>query len=84
LKELKGFKRLTLTAGEKRAVIFDVPIDLLAFYDQDLQLILEPGTIQVMVGSSSKDIRLTDSFEIVGSKKRTIAARVFACPVEVK
>ena len=83
VKELKGFKRITLAPGETRLVIFDLPVDQLAFYDEDMRLVVEPGTIQVIVGSSSEDIRLRGSFEILGSQKRQVAARVFACPVRV-
>jgi beta-glucosidase len=83
VKELKGFTRITLAPSETRTIIFDLPVDQLGYYDQDLQLIVESGTIQVMVGSSSQDIRLRGSFEIVGSEKRDVPARVFACPVRV-
>ena len=83
LKELKGFKRLTLAPGETRTVVFDLAVDQLGFYDQDLTLIVEPGNFKVMVGSSSADIRLAGSFEISGNQKRNVPARVFACPVQV-
>ena len=83
VKELKAFKRVTLAPGETRSVIFDLPVDQLAFYDEAMRLVVEPGTIQVMVGSSSEDIRLRGSFEIPGSQKRHVPARVFACPVQV-
>ncbi|MEW5717003.1 MAG: glycoside hydrolase family 3 N-terminal domain-containing protein [Chloroflexota bacterium] len=83
VKELKGFVRVTLAPGETRSVIFDLPVAQLAFYDEDMRLVVEPGTIQVMVGSSSEDIRLRGAFEIPGTAKRPVAARVFACPVRV-
>ena len=56
----------------------------LAFYDNDLSLVVESGTIKVMVGSSSEDIRLRDEFEIIGQKKMAIKERVFVCPVTVE
>ena len=83
VKELKGFKRIHLTPGESRTIVFEMPIDQLGFYDEALQLVVEPGTIQVMLGSSSEDIRLNGSFEIVG-QKRAVARRVFACATEVR
>ena len=83
VKELKGFKRIKLDPGETRSVVFDLSVDQLAFYDQDMHLVVEPGTIHVMVGSSSEDIRLSGSFEILGSQKRCVPARIFTCPVEV-
>jgi len=60
-----------------------MPIDQLVFYDEAMQLVVEPGTIQVMLGSSSEDIRLNSSFEIVG-QKRVVARRVFACATHVR
>lgn len=82
VKELKGYARLTLQPGETRTVTFHLPADQLAFYDEDLHLILEPGKIDVMIGSSSEDIRLCGSFEIVGEPKIPVKERVFVCPVD--
>ena len=64
VKELKGFQRITLEPDEKKTVKFTLTPDQLAFYDLDMSLALEPGIFEVMVGSSSEDIRLTDDFEI--------------------
>ena len=83
LRELKGYRRVTLQPGEARTVVFHLPINQLAFYDNDLNLILEPGKIEVMIGSSSEDIRLRDGLEIVGDEKMAIKERVFVCPVDV-
>ncbi len=83
LKELKGYQRINLQPGQTRQVTFHLPVDQLAFYDQDLNLVLEPGKIEVLVGSSSEDIRLKGEFEIVGEKKIPVKQRVFVCPVEV-
>lgn len=79
--ELQGFKRLTLAPGECRTVLFDLDTDQLAFYDEELELVLEPGTFQVLLGSSAQDIRLTGSFELTGHEKRIVPARVFGCSV---
>jgi len=83
VKELKGFIRLPLSPGETKEVIFHLPIDQLAFYDQALELILEPGKFQVMIGSSSEDIRLHGEFTIIGDTVE-IKERVFVCPVEIR
>jgi beta-glucosidase len=83
VKELKGFIRLNLQPGETRRITFHLPVDLLAFYDEDFKLVVEAGTIKVMLGASSTDIRCEGTFEIVGPPKTIIKDRLFVCPVEI-
>ncbi|HIE08349.1 MAG TPA: beta-glucosidase [Armatimonadetes bacterium] len=64
LKELRGFKRITLEPGESKRVTFNLTLDDLAFYDLNMQRVVEPGEFEVMVGSSAEDIRLRGKFEI--------------------
>ena len=65
-KELRGFERINLKAGENKTVTITVPGDKLSFYDEKThQFIVEPGAFEVMVGSSSDDIRLKDKFTVV-------------------
>ena len=66
VKELKGFKRITLEAGEKKSVTFALPVSQLGFYNREMEFVVEPGTVEVMIGSSSEDTRLSGKFEIVG------------------
>ena len=83
MKELKGYARVTLQPGESKTVTFHLPVDQLAFYDNNMDLVLEPGRIFVMLGSSSDDIRLSGEFEIAGKGTMPVKERVFVCPVEV-
>lgn len=62
VKELAGFKRVTLAPGEKKTVSFALRADQTAFLDHDMKWKVEKGDIEVQIGSSSEDIRLTDSF----------------------
>lgn len=64
VKELKGFERINLQPEEATTLTFEVAFEQLAFYDRQMNLIIEPGEIEVMVGSSSEDIRLRGKFEI--------------------
>lgn len=64
VKELKGFKRITLKPGEEKTVEFTLTLDMLSFLNQDMRRIVEPGLFRVMVGSSSEDIRLTGTFTV--------------------
>lgn len=74
VKELKGFARIAIPAGDTRRVTFALSTDQLGFHGKDLDYIVEPGTFQIMVGSGSEDIRLTDTVEIVGDT-RTVSER---------
>lgn len=58
IKELKGFKRITLNPGEERQVIFKLKVNELAFLDAQLRPILEPGEIEIMIGPSSANLPL--------------------------
>ncbi|MBS7606540.1 glycoside hydrolase family 3 C-terminal domain-containing protein [Candidatus Bathyarchaeota archaeon] len=64
LKELKGFERITLKPGEQKTVEFTLGPEELSFYDVNMDLVVEPGLFEVMVGSSSEDIRLKGTFEV--------------------
>jgi beta-glucosidase len=55
LKELKGFRRVWLEPGETRTIAFDIAAPLLAFYDADMQYVVEPGEFEIMMGTSSRD-----------------------------
>jgi beta-glucosidase len=56
--QLAGFQRLHLAPGEEREVVFGLTRAQLRMLDRSLRWVVEPGTFRVMVGASSKDIRL--------------------------
>ena len=58
VKELKGFKRVSLRAGETTTVELPITRDSLAFYDIHMDYVVEAGEFDVMVGSSSRDADL--------------------------
>jgi beta-glucosidase len=60
--ELRGFEKVTLSPGEKTKVEFTLtPYDL-SLLDRNMKRLVEPGEFKIMVGSSSKDIRLEGFF----------------------
>ncbi len=83
VKELRGFVRLHLLPGESKRIRFDLPVNMLAYYGAGLELVLEPGKVKILVGSSSEDIRLQTAFEVSGGNKQIVKERVFECPVSV-
>ena len=64
VKELAGFKRIHLKPEEKMQVIFTVKADQMAFLDRQMRWKVEKGDIDVEIGSSSEDIRLTGEYRI--------------------
>ncbi len=64
VKELAGFQRITLAAGEKKTLVFTLEASQTAFLDRDMKWKIERGGIEVQVGSSSEDIRLKEAFTI--------------------
>ncbi|NDJ75940.1 MAG: beta-glucosidase [Chloroflexi bacterium] len=66
VQELKGFVRILLEPGEKKTVTFTLPVAMLGFYNREMAFVVEPGEIEVMVGSSSADIRARRRFTITG------------------
>jgi len=63
--ELKDFKKIQLKAGESKTVTFTITAEKLSFFNQQLQWIAEPGEFELMIGASSRDIRLKNHFELV-------------------
>lgn len=58
VKELKGFAKIHLNPDETKTVSFELGFNELKMLDRDLNWIVEPGEFQVMIGSSSEDIKL--------------------------
>jgi beta-glucosidase len=70
IKDLRGFQRISLDAKEKNAVTFALPAGDLAFYDIGTKkFVVKPGAFDILVGSSSEDIRLKDKVQVGGSAK---------------
>jgi beta-glucosidase len=65
VKELKDFKKISLKAGESKTIKFIIDKEKLSFYNQQLQWVAEPGEFELMIGASSRDIRLEDKFELI-------------------
>jgi beta-glucosidase len=62
--DLRGFERVKLAPGETKTVNFTLHPDDLALLDKNMNWTVEPGKFQVMIGSSSEDIRLKQEFVI--------------------
>lgn len=57
VKELKGFEKIFLKAGESRQVSFKITSGMLKFYDYNVDFVCEPGDFEVMIGGNSRDVK---------------------------
>ncbi|HUM66383.1 MAG TPA: glycoside hydrolase family 3 C-terminal domain-containing protein, partial [Chitinophagaceae bacterium] len=57
VKELKGFKKLALKAGETKSVSFDITVNDLKYYNYDLNYVAEPGEFKLFIGGNSRDVK---------------------------
>jgi len=62
---LKDFQKINLEVGETKTIKFVVDNKKLSFYNSKLEFNSEPGDFDLMIGSSSADIRLRDTFELI-------------------
>jgi beta-glucosidase len=65
VKELKDFQKVFLNPGETKSITFIITKEKLSFYNKQLKFVAEPGDFDIMIGSSSDDIRLKSSFELL-------------------
>ena len=83
MRQLTGFARVGLAPGQAVDVTFRVHADRTAYTNRELQRIVEPGDIEVLVGTSAADlpcrgrVRLTGSVRVVGHDRQLVT------PVEV-
>jgi beta-xylosidase len=80
---LAGFCRVTLEPGQARRVVFRLHADRTAFHGRSGTRIVEPGLIEVQVGSSSADTRLTGTLALHGQERAVTAGRVLTTPASV-
>jgi beta-glucosidase len=65
-RQLIGFARVSMKAGETKTLRFDIPLSQLAFLDGEMRWKVEGGEMTLFVGASCADIRLQKAFEIEG------------------
>jgi beta-glucosidase len=62
--ELKGFQRVHLLPGEEKEIAFSITPDLLSMLNADMKTVVEPGDFRIMIGASSRDIRLKQTLTV--------------------
>jgi beta-xylosidase len=83
LKQLAGFARVQLEPGDAKEVRFSVHADRTAYTNPQMQRIVEPGDIEVLVGSSAADLPCRGAFRITGPVRVVGHDRRLVTPVDV-
>jgi len=83
VKQLRGFKRVSLAPQQSARVTFTLSANQLGFYDRNMDFVLEPGMIALQLGASSADIRLKGELEIVGKTTNIAKQKVYLTPARV-
>lgn len=69
VKELKGFNRVNLKQNESKIVVFELPVNIIGFYDENMCFSIQETDIDIMIGTSSKDIIFKNIVHIANSAK---------------
>lgn len=84
VKELAGFKRVTLQPGETKTIAFTIKADQMAFLDREMRWKVEKGAYTVEIGSSSQDIRLNGEYRVTEDAWIDGKTRAFYAKAEVR
>jgi beta-xylosidase len=82
--QLLGFARVELDPGQTAIVNFDVHTDRFAFTGIELTRIVEPGQLELYIGSSSTDIRLQTNLTVTGNQRAVSEPRILRTPVNIE
>jgi len=64
VKKLRGFDRIELAPQQEKEVKIILPKDAFSLYNQEMKRVVEPGTFEIMIGSSSEHIQLTKDIKL--------------------
>jgi beta-glucosidase len=81
--ELKSFKRVELDPGETRTLTFHVPVGQIGFYDRDLVYVVEPGVLELFVGTSAVDLIAAGTANVVEDADAPVPRKLFDGSVSV-
>ncbi|MCL4520400.1 MAG: glycoside hydrolase family 3 C-terminal domain-containing protein [Firmicutes bacterium] len=83
VKQLLGFCRVELAPQQVKRVRFELAADLLGYYDESMHFVLEPGLLDITIGASSADIRLSERVDLTGEAK-VLERKTFAASMVVE
>lgn len=84
VKQLAGFKRISLAAGEEKTVTFTLDTAQLGYYNEDMEFVVEPTRMDVMIGTSAHDIAFCEEVTLTGEKVNVMGKRVYTCRADIQ
>lgn len=83
-RQLAGFVRVTLAAGESKKITFALETAQLGYYNEDMRFVVEPGPAELLLGTSSEAIDSTAALHLTGPAVELMGRRAYSCPVTVE
>jgi beta-glucosidase len=83
VRELKSFARVSVEPGVSRTVTFTLPVAQVGFHDRTMRSVVEPGEIEVYIGTSLTDLQRAGSFTIIAKASSVEVRKVFEGTVAI-
>ncbi|SHE51739.1 glycoside hydrolase family 3 N-terminal domain-containing protein [Alkalibacter saccharofermentans] len=83
IKQLGGFKRISLKAGEIKTLKFNLDAAQTGYYNEEMEFVVEPGRLDIMIGTSAESINFKEEILLVGNKVDLTGKRKYTCDVKV-
>ncbi len=84
VKQLVGFVRVSLKAGEQKRVSFQVKCAQLGYYNEDMRFVVEPGQLEVMVGNCADNLSFVGEVVLTGVVEEVLHKRSYTSQVTVE
>lgn len=84
IKQIVGFKRLTLKPGESKRISMNLKMSQMGYYNENMEFVVEPGTMKVMVGNAENNLPLSDEFKITGEAVNVLGKRSYTSKITVE
>ncbi len=78
-KSLSGFARVWLEPGEEKRVTFALDTAQLGYYNEDMEFVVEPGRLDVMLGTSAQNLPLRAQVQLTGEAVSVLGCRSYTC-----
>ncbi len=83
VKQLTAFASVELMPGEKKEVTFRIETSQLGYYNEDMDFVVEPGKLEIMIGTSAHDIAFSDSLMLTGERVNVMGKRSFCSETQI-